>query len=226
MEVTYYGHSCFMVTLNGKKILFDPFILPNEKASNVKIEDIIPDYIFVTHGHEDHVADVENIYKQSNAKVVGVFEVTTWFSKQGVDNVHGMNIGGSWDFDFGRVKMVNAVHSSVMPDGAYGGNPCGFVLRTEQKTIYYAGDTALHYDMKLIADEFDIDVAFLPIGSNFTMDIDDALRASGFVKAKRVIGMHYDTFPPIQIDHEKTLKAAEEANIELHLLKIGETKNF
>lgn len=226
MEVTYFGHSCFLVILGGKKLLFDPFITPNEQAKNVTIEEIKPDFILLSHGHSDHVADVEKIYKNSKPQLISTFEVITWFEKQGIEGGHPMNHGGSWDFPFGRVKMVNAVHSSSMPDGSYGGNPAGFIIKAEDTTIYYAGDTALHYDMQLIAEEFDVDVAFLPIGSNFTMDIDDALRAADFVHTKKIIGMHYDTFPYIQIDHQQAMEAAKEANIVLNLLNIGETRKF
>lgn len=226
MEVTYYGHSCFLVTLGNKKLLFDPFITPNELAKDVDIKNIKPDYILLSHGHSDHVADVEAIQKQSNAKIIATFEVVQWFEKKGLDNNHPMNIGGSWNFDFGTLKMVNAVHSSSMPDGSYGGNPAGFVIASEFGSIYYAGDTALHYDMQLIAEEFDIDIAFLPIGSNFTMDIDDALRAANFVEANDVIGMHYDTFPYIEVNHQQVLQASKESEIKLHLLKIEETKKI
>lgn len=226
MEVTYFGHSCFMVTVEGRKILFDPFISSNDLAKNVNISDIKPDYIMLTHGHNDHVADVETIYNQHECQLISTFEVISWFQGKGIKDVHAMNHGGSWNFDFGRVKMVNAVHSSSMPDGSYGGHPAGFVINNSEIAFYYAGDTALHYDMQLISEEFDIDVAFLPIGSNFTMDIDDAIRAANFIKTKKVIGMHYDTFPHIEIDHQQVKTAAEEAHIDLYLLNIGETKNF
>ena len=226
MKVTYFGHSSFLVISEGKKLLFDPFITPNELAEKIDIKEIKPDFILLSHGHGDHVADVEEIYKQSKPQLISNFEVISWFEKKGITGGHGMNHGGSWEFPFGSVKMVNAIHSSSMPDGSYGGNPAGFVIRTNEATIYYAGDTALHYDMQLIGEEFDIDLAFLPIGSNFTMDVDDALRAADFVKANKIIGMHYDTFPLIKIDHQQALEAAKEANIDLILLNIGETRNF
>lgn len=226
MEVTYFGHSCFLVSIGNKKLLFDPFITPNELARDVEISTIKPDYILLSHGHQDHIADVEQIQKQSNAQLISTFEVIKWFEEKGIENGHAMNHGGSWKFDFGNVKMVNAVHSSSMPDGSYGGNPAGFVITSNEGTLYYAGDTALHYDMKLIPEEFDIDIAFLPVGSNFTMNIDDAIRAAKFVNASRVIAMHYDTFPHIEIDHDEVLEAAKSSDIELYLLKIGETKKL
>lgn len=226
MKVTYFGHSCFLLDLEGKKLLFDPFITPNEQAKSINIEEIKPDFILLSHGHSDHVADVEKIYENNKPQLISTFEVIKWFENKGIEGGHPMNHGGSWDFPFGRVKMVNAIHSSSMPDGSYGGNPAGFVVKTQDISIYYAGDTALHYDMQLIAEEFDLDLAFLPIGSNFTMDIDDALRAASFVKAKKIIGMHYDTFPYIEIDHQQAMEAAKEAKVDLNLLKIGETRNF
>ena len=207
-------------------MLFDPFITPNPKAKNIKLKEIKPDYILLSHGHADHVADVKELYQHYKPQLISTFEVVTWFEKQGIENTHAMNHGGSWVFDFGRVKMVNAVHSSSMPDGSYGGHPAGFVITAGGRSVYYAGDTALHYDMQLIAEEFDIDFAFLPIGSNFTMDYDDAVRAAQFVKTKRIIGMHYDTFPFIEIDHKQAIEAAREAKIDLYLLNIGETKHF
>ncbi|MGK7388966.1 MAG: metal-dependent hydrolase [Candidatus Cyclobacteriaceae bacterium M2_1C_046] len=226
MEVTYYGHSCFLISIGNKKLLFDPFITPNELAKDIDINTIKPDYILLSHGHQDHIADVEQIQKQSGAQLISTFEVVKWFEKKGIENGHPMNHGGSWKFDFGNVKMVNAVHSSSMPDGSYGGNPAGFVIVSNEGTFYYAGDTALHYDMKLISEEFKIDLAFLPVGSNFTMNIDDAILAAKFVNAGKVIAMHYDTFPQIEIDHDEALNAAKDSNIELLLLKIGETKKI
>ena len=221
MEVTFYGHSSFLIEVSGKKILFDPFISPNDKAKEIDIETIEADYIFVSHGHEDHVADVVSIAKRTGAMVVSNFEVITWFQNKGLENVHPMNHGGSKTFDFGKVKYVSAIHSSTMPDGSAGGNPGGFVVQTEGKVFYYAGDTALTYDMKLIGEAFEIDFAFLPIGDNFTMDIHDAIKASEFVGTNKFFGMHYYTFPYIEISEEKVKKAASDAGKELIMLNIG-----
>lgn len=226
MNITYYGHSCFQLEISGKKLLFDPFITPNPLAKNIDISELKPDYILLSHGHQDHVADVEEIFKKSKAKVIGAFEVVSWFEDQGIDNFHPMNHGGTWTFDFGTVKMVNAIHSSNMPDGSYGGNPAGYVISAEGRSFYYAGDTALHYDMKLIAEEFSIDFAFLPIGSNFTMGVKDAIKASSFVGTSKIIGMHYDTFPFIKIDHKEAKSLFEAENIELILMEIGENINL
>lgn len=223
MDLTFYGHSCFSIVVNGKMILFDPFISPNPKASSVDIFSIKPDYILLSHGHEDHVADAESIAKSSDATIISTFEVVTWFQKKGVKKVHPMNHGGNQKFDFGNVKMVNAVHSSSMPDGSYGGHPCGFVIQSSNKTFYYTGDTALTYDMKLIPLEFKIDFALLPIGDNFTMGIDDALIASEFIECSTIFGLHFDTFEVIEIDNNKAIEKAKQKNIDLRLLTIGET---
>lgn len=226
MEITYLGHSCFLITINGHKVLFDPFITPNKLVENIDINAIKTDFILLSHGHSDHVADVELIYKNTKATLVAGFEVISWFEKKGIDNIHAMNHGGSWTFDFGRVKMVNAIHSSSMPDGSYGGNPAGFVVEAKEKTFYYAGDTALHQDMKQIGKEFNIDFAILPIGSNFTMDIKDAMKAADYAGTNKIIGMHYDTFPYIEIDHEQAKNIASDARKELILMQIGEKINI
>ena len=150
--MTYYGQSCFMVEAGGHKILFDPFITPNELASHIDVDSIVPDFILVSHGHQDHVADLLPLAGRSGAVVVGSFELTTWLGNNGISNTHPMNIGGKWQFPFGTVKMVNAVHSNSLPDGTYSGTEAGYVIQSGGKTIYYAGDTALHYDMKLLAE--------------------------------------------------------------------------
>jgi L-ascorbate metabolism protein UlaG (beta-lactamase superfamily) len=223
MKFTFYGHACFEIETNGKKILFDPYISPNEKASHINVADINPDYILISHGHEDHVADAIEIAKNSNAKIVSNFEIISWFGANGIENGHPMNHGGSWNFDFGNVKYINAIHSSVLPDGTYGGNPGGFVISTNNKCFYYSGDTALTMDMKLIPDEFDLDFSVFPIGDNFTMGINDSIRASEFVNCNKVIGVHYDTFGFIEIDHVKAIKSFKESGKELILLNIGES---
>ncbi|MGE0932281.1 metal-dependent hydrolase [Peijinzhouia sedimentorum] len=221
MKITFLGHSSFLIETTGKRLLFDPFITPNPLAKDINIDELKPDYILLSHGHADHVADAEEIAKKTGATIVANFEVATWFENKGVEKTHPMNHGGSWDFDFGRVKYVNAVHSSCMPDGSYGGNPGGFVIETGGKTFYYAGDTALTLDMKLIGEEFNIDFAFMPIGSNFTMDYKDAIKAAKFVDTKKVIGMHFDTFPYIKISHEAALEEASKNGIDLQVLEIG-----
>lgn len=222
MNTTYYGQSTFMIETGGKKLLFDPFITPNPAAKDIDIDSLKPDYILVSHGHGDHVADLLAIQKSSGAVIICIAEIANWLGTHGVNNAHGMNIGGGFNFDFGRVKMVNAIHSSTLPDGSPGGNPAGFVIYTGGKTLYYAGDTALTYDMKLLADE-NLDWAYLPIGDNYTMGVDDAIKASSFINCKNVIGMHYDTFPVIKINKEEAAEKFIKAGINIKLPEIGES---
>jgi L-ascorbate metabolism protein UlaG (beta-lactamase superfamily) len=223
MKVTYLGQSTIELVADGKKLLFDPFITYNDLAKGiVDVASLKPDYILVSHGHGDHVADLVQVQKQSGAKVICIAEIAGWLGKQGIDNVHGMNIGGGFNFEFGRVKMVNAVHSSALPDGSNGGNPAGFVISSEGKKIYFAGDTALTYDMKLLEDE-NLDWAFLPIGDNYTMGADDAIKAAAFINCKNIIGIHYDSFPVIKIDKEEVKEKFIKAGLNLKLPAIGES---
>ncbi|RYY22034.1 MAG: metal-dependent hydrolase [Sphingobacteriaceae bacterium] len=221
MKITYYGHATIMLETEKAKLLFDPFISPNELAKDIDIDAIKPDYILLTHGHGDHVADVFTIQKNSGATIICIAEIAGWLGNNDVDKVHSMNIGGSFNFDFGRVKMVNAIHSSSMPDGSYGGNPAGFVIYADGKKVYIAGDTALTYDMKLLEDE-NLDLAFLPIGDNFTMGPDDAVKAAGFINCKNIIGVHFDTFPPIKLDHEAAKEKFAAAGLNFTLPEIGQ----
>lgn len=223
MKVTYYGHSAFLIEIGGKKILFDPFISPNPLASHIDIDSIHPDYILVSHAHEDHIADLVKIAKKSDATVVGVYEVVMWANKHGVKKIHPMNTGGSWEFEFGRVTLTPAVHSSSFPDGTYGGNPVGFLIKTREKNIYYAGDTGLTAEMQLLGEYNAIHVAFLPIGDNFTMGYREAILAAELLKCTKVVGMHYNTFDLIKIDMDKAIEAFQNAGKELILIPIGES---
>lgn len=224
MNITYYGHSCFGVEINGKHLLFDPFISPNELAKDIKIETVKADYILISHGHEDHIADAVSIAKRTGAKVICAWEIYVWLGKQGVDNVHPMNIGGKVRFEDGcNVKCVFAAHSSSLPDGSYGGNPMGFIVESNQGNFYYAGDTALTYDMKLIGEYRQIKFAMLPIGDNFTMGPENAIIASDFVNCNDIIGMHYDTFGFIKIDKDEAKTKFRRAGKNLTLMNIGET---
>ncbi|CAN5158610.1 metal-dependent hydrolase [soil metagenome] len=223
MKITWYGHSCFGIEIKGKHLLFDPFVSGNPLAKDIDINKIKADFILQSHGHSDHILDTVAIAKRTGATVVGAYEVVEWLTKQGVEKTHPMNIGGKWIFDFGKVKCVNAVHSSMMPDGSYGGNPMGFVVESEEGNFYFAGDTALTYDMKLIGEYREVDFAFLPIGDNFTMGVDNAIIASDFIKCDKIIGMHFDTFGYIQINHEDAKRKFAHAGKELTLMKIGET---
>ena len=226
MKITFYGHASFGVEINGKHLLFDPFITPNPKASEIDINTLPADYILITHGHQDHVADVEAIARRTGATLVSNFEIISWFAEKGLDKGHPMNHGGKWNFDFGSVKYVNAVHSSKLPDGSGGGNPGGFVIESSEGNFYYSGDTALHYDMKLLGEFHQLDFAFLCMGDNFTMGVDDSVIASNFVNVNRVIGMHYDTFGYIEINHDEAKAKFQNAGKELILLNIGESTNL
>lgn len=222
-QITYYGHSCFGVETGGKKLLFDPFIRPNELAREIDPDRIEADYLLITHGHEDHVADAVELAKRTGALVICNFEIYVWLNKQGVENIRPMNTGGKFNTDFGLVKCVTAHHSSGLPDGSYGGNPMGFIVKSDKHTFYYAGDTALTLDMQLIPEWFTLDFAFLPVGDNFTMDADDAIKACDFIQCDDVIGMHYDTFGYIKINHKEVLDKFEREGKNLTLMQIGET---
>ena len=222
MKFTFYGHACFAVEVSGKKLLFDPFITGNELAKEIDINIIEADYILVSHGHGDHVGDLMAIAQRTGATVISNVEITDWVAKQGHEKVHPMNFG-SREFDFGKVHFVPAQHSSGLPDGSYGGNPAGFVVKSEEINFYYSGDTCVMMDMQLIPWYAPIDVAILPIGGNFTMDAEEAVIASDFVQCDRVIGIHFDTFGYIKIDHEKATAIFEKVDKELILPKIGES---
>ena len=222
MKITYYGHASLGIEVGGKHIIVDPFITGNPQAAAINLSTIRADYILLTHAHADHVLDVEAIAKNTNAVIVSNAEIASYYAKKGF-NSHPMNHGGSWKFDFGKVKYVNAIHSSSFPDGTYGGNPGGFVIEGEHKNIYIAGDTALTYDMKLIPLRTKLDLAILPIGNNFTMDVEDAIIASDFVECDKVLGYHYDTFGYIEINHEEAIRKFFDKGKDLMLLEIGES---
>lgn len=223
MKFTCFGHSCFLVESGGQKLLFDPFITPNPLAKDVEILKIRADLILLSHGHADHLADAVALANQTGAPVVCNWEVSEWLGRQGLANLAPMNHGGSKRFGFCRVKMTSAIHSSTMPDGSPGGNPGGYVVELAEGAFYYSGDTALTMDMKLIPEEFAIRFAVLPIGDNFTMGASDAVRAAGFVRTGTVVGVHYNTFPPIEINREEALKTFSDAGLSLRLPAIGET---
>jgi len=219
MKITFYGHACLGIETRDKHILVDPFISANEKAAHINIDEIKADYILVTHAHQDHILDVEAIATRTGATIVSNYEIATHYQALGF-NGHPMNHGGAWEFDFGRLKYVSAIHTSSFPDGTYGGQPGGFVLQGD-KTIYIAGDTALTYDMRLIGRRFDLDLAVLPIGDNFTMGVDDAIQASRFVDCDNVLGYHYDTFGYIEIDKPRAKAKFDSKLRKLILLDIG-----
>ncbi|MDF2677274.1 MAG: metal-dependent hydrolase [Bacillota bacterium] len=200
MKLTYLGHSVVMIEEGKFKGIIDPFIKGNN--NEVKLDDLVNiTHIFVTHGHGDHLGDTVEIAKKNNSLIIANHEIVSYLNKFNV-NTHAMHIGGKTKFDFGTVKMTNALHGSgisVGNDMIYGGNPCGFVIEVNGKKIYHAGDTGLTYDMKLLQSE-NVDVAFIPIGGNFTMDINDAVLAVDFIKPKKVVPIHYNTFDLIKAD--------------------------
>jgi L-ascorbate metabolism protein UlaG (beta-lactamase superfamily) len=222
MKYTYYGQSCFLLETANTKFLFDPFISQNPLASDIDMTKIEADYILVSHGHGDHLADLVTLAKQTKATVIAIPEIIDWLNKQGIENVHPMNFG-KYKFDFGTVRMVWATHSSGLPDGSYGGNPAGFVLEINGKQIYFAGDTGLTIEMKLLADLYQLDYAILPIGGNYTMDVDDAVIAANYINCDKIIGVHYNTFPVIAINMLGAIDSFRRAQKTLLLPKIGET---
>jgi L-ascorbate metabolism protein UlaG (beta-lactamase superfamily) len=225
MKLTYYGHACFAVDTGTHTLLFDPFITPNPLAKDIDPLSLKADYVLVSHGHQDHLSDAVAIANRTGATIIAPYEVAAWLAKQSARKTHPIN-HGSTRFDFGRLRFVNAVHSSSLPDGGYGGNPGGFVVEAPEGNFYYSGDTALTKDMELIGDSVPLTFAALCIGGNFTMDVVDAIQAAELVGCDEIVGLHYDTFPPIKIDHELAKQKFEDAGLNLNLLKIGESLEF
>ena len=226
MKATYYGHACFSVQVNKRTLLFDPFISGNPLAKAIDVKSVPADFILVSHGHDDHLDDAMAIGKRTKALIIANFEVASWLERQGAPRTHALNHGGGYSFDFGRAQFVNAVHSSTMPDGTHGGNAGGFVVESAEGNFYYSGDTALTYDMKLIGESTKLKFAVLCIGDNFTMGVDDAVKAAEFVRCNEILGVHYDTFPQIKIDQAAAKEKFKVAGKNLHLLQIGETRDF
>ena len=196
--VTFLGHGTFLVETNGTRVLIDPFLTENPSAS-MTAEEVPADVIILSHGHGDHVGDAITVANRTGALVIANHEIVEWLTGQGVTNTHAQHIGGQHVFDWGTVKLTIAHHGSMLPDGSDGGNPCGILLKLTDGTIYHAADTGLFYDMKLIGED-GIDLAILPIGDNFTMGPDDALKAVKLIEPRRVIPDHYDTWPLIAQD--------------------------
>lgn len=225
MRFFYYGHSCFSVTLpalcGGTRLLFDPFLTSNPRAREAGLDQAVPeaDYVLISHGHFDHVEDAVRILRGTKAVAIAAYEVCEWLLRHGVaeNQLHRMNIGGIARFAFGSVHMVHAVHSSTMPDGAPGGNPGGFVVRTQAGAFYYSGDTALTLDMQLIPRRGPLDFAVLSLGGTFTMDPEDALEAARLLGCDEIVGVHFDTWPPITVDQEGALSLFSNAGKRLHL---------
>lgn len=225
MKITYLGHSAFIVEEGDFKAIIDPFISGN-LSSMINVSDISGlTHILVTHGHDDHLGDTVSLAKSNNALIIANAEISGYLAEKGL-KTHAMHIGGKHKFDFGTVKLTPALHGSGISTERgtiYGGNPCGFIIEANGKKVYHAGDTGLTMDMQLLEPE-DIDVAMIPIGGNFTMDIDDAVKAVKFIKPKVTIPMHYDTFPVIKADP----KEFEEKNntSKTIILKIGENYEY
>ena len=224
MKITYYGHSCFAVETARHRLLFDPFITPNPLAKDVDVSAIAADFILVSHGHGDHLHDCVSIANRTGATVIAPYEVGVWLEGKGAKKTIPMNHGGATKTDFGRVKLTSAIHSSSMPDGSYGGNAAGFLVQTGEGNFYYSGDTALTYDMRLVGKtSLHLAFAALPIGDHFTMGIEDAMTAAEYAGTRTILGLHYNTFPPITIDTGAAQEMALAAGVTLLLPKIGET---
>lgn len=221
MKITFLGHASLLIETADKKLIVDPFISANEKAKHIDLASLKADYVLLTHAHQDHILDAETLAKNNGAKIISNYEIVTHYGAKGLGG-HPMNHGGKWDFDFGRLHYVNAIHSSSFPDGSYGGNPGGFILQSEGKNIYIAGDTALNYNMKIWGEQFDFDLVILPMGDNFTMGYEEAAVATQWLRCKKAMGVHFDTFGYIEIDHEAAIKCFKNKRIELLLLNIGE----
>ena len=217
--LTYFSHAAWRIETKGTNILIDPF-LDDNPTSPVKSKDVTADYIIVTHAHGDHIGDTIPIAKANNSTVIANFEIANWCGEQGV-TAHPLHIGGAHEFPFGRVKLIQAFHGSSFPDGTYGGMPAGVLLSVEGKTIYHSGDTCLFSDMKLIGETNPIDVAMIPIGDNFTMGIDDAVKAVEFLKPKKVFPMHYKTFDIINVDPDQFVKKVLQMGIDAQVLEYG-----
>lgn len=222
MKLTYYGQSCIGVEIEDACLLFDPFISGNPLAKHVDVSKVPATHVLLTHGHGDHVADAEAILKRTGAQLISNFEICNWYGAKGIKDGIGLNIGGQENLGPFRVKSTVAQHSSTLPDGTSGGNPGGFVIFTGEGNFHHAGDTALMLDMQLLKRHH-LRFACLPIGDHFTMGMDDAAEAAQYMGVKTVVGMHYDTFPPIAIDKAKALATFGQAGITLLLPAIGET---
>lgn len=222
IKVTWYGHACFLIETNRARILTDPFLTGNAMTP-VQADSVQADYILVSHGHGDHVGDTVAIARRTGAMVIANHEIQNWLVAQGLEHVHAQHIGGGYTYPWGRLKLTIAHHGSGLPDGSYGGSPAGLLLYLEDKKIYDACDTGLFYDMKLIGEER-IDLAMLPIGDNYTMGPDDALRAVKLIQPACVIPIHYNTFDIIQQDaHAWARRVESETSTNVVVLAPGQS---
>ncbi len=227
IDITYYGHSCFLLE-SDVKLLSDPYIRSNKLAKHIDIEDIKPDYVLITHGHNDHVEDAIEIAQNYEAKIISCYEVINWLVNKGSQHNIKINLGGKRNLsEKTSVKYVQAAHSSSMPDGKYGGVAGSYIIQTDKRTIFLAGDTALHSDLVMFGELYSFDLLILPIGGNFTMDLDDAMHAADMLNCDNVIGCHYNTFPEIEINTKQAVELfRKRAGKKLILLEIGQSMSF
>ena len=222
IELTWFGHAAMQLRIDGQRLLVDPYFTGNPAASTTA-DKVGADFILISHGHDDHVGDAIDIARRTGARVISNVEIIDWFRKQGVTNTHAQQVGGGFKHPFGYLKLTFAIHGSALPDGSYGGNPAGFLLSADGKKIYLACDTGLFGDMELIGDE-GIDLAVLPIGGNYTMGPEDAIRAVKLIRPHTVIPVHFGTWNLIAADPgEWALNVAKETSAQAHVLKPGET---
>lgn len=222
MKITFYGHACFDIEAEGEHLLVDPFISGNPMAKNIDVNTVKANYILLTHAHQDHVLDTEIIAKRTNATIISNYEIVQYYNSKNLKGF-GINHGGIFKANNFSAKYVNAIHTSSFADGSYGGQPGGFVITANNKSLYISGDTAVTMDMKIIPMQTKLAAAVFPIGGSLTMDVNDAILASDFVECDTIIGCHYNTFPQIEINTQAAKDKFLRNNKELILLKIGES---
>lgn len=220
LKIQYLSHSSIILNDGTNQLVIDPFLIGNPTLT-VDPQSVKADFVVLTHAHGDHLGDALTIAKRDGALVIAVNELANYIGAQGL-NVHNMHIGGAWNFPFGRLKFTIAHHGSCLGDGTYMGNPAGVIISMGGKTIYHAGDTGLFLDMKLIGELDSIDAAFLPIGDNFTMGINDAVKAVEFINPKLAVPIHYNTFPVIRVDPFEFKEKAESAGYRAKVMNYGE----
>ena len=236
MEIRYHGHSCFELVEGDTTLLVDPFLSPHNPKAVATADDVSPTHIALTHGHADHVADAVGVAKRTGAECVAIVELANWLQEQGVENVYDPNLGGTVEFDWGSIKLVQALHTNTAPgsdehpfSASYGvplGMPAGLIIEIGGKTIYDAGDTCLFSDMEMIGRRHEVDIALLPIGGHYTMDRQDAVYAAELTGARQIIPIHFDTFPPIETDSAAFAADLEDRGIEPIVLGPGETREI